>query len=99
MDGSPAVDPQVVARLLFRVRSLYTWWADKPWKEADKELEGYASLLRDKSGERKEGAEGLVGTPIGSDGLQAELAREMIPYSAEELIAVARREFAWCESG
>src|SRR6185436_6050629 len=30
---------------------VYTWWADKPWKEADKELEGYASLLRDKSGE------------------------------------------------
>ena len=76
---------------------VFTWWADKPWKEADRELEGYASLLRDKSGERKDGAEGLVGTPIGSDGLQAELAREMIPYSAEELIAVARREFAWCE--
>ena len=76
---------------------IYTWWAEKPWREADKELEGYGALLRDKSGERKEGAEGLVGAPIGSDGLQAELAREMIPYSAEELIAVARREFAWCE--
>jgi uncharacterized protein (DUF885 family) len=76
---------------------VFTWWADKPWKDADKELESYASMLRDKSGERKEGAEGLVGAPIGSDGLQAELAREMIPYSAQELIEVARREFAWCE--
>jgi uncharacterized protein (DUF885 family) len=76
---------------------VFTWWCDKPWREADKELEGYASLLRDKSGERKDGAEGLVGAPIGSEGLQAELAREMIPYSAEELIAVAKREFAWCE--
>lgn len=76
---------------------LFTWWAEKPWKDADKELEGLAALLRDKSGEKKEGAEGLVGVPIGAEGLQAELAREMIPYTAEELIAVAKREFAWCE--
>jgi uncharacterized protein (DUF885 family) len=77
---------------------LFTWWVEKPWKDADKELEGYASLLRDKSGERKEGAEGLVGAPIGSDGLKAELALELIPYTPEELIAVAEREFAWCEA-
>jgi uncharacterized protein (DUF885 family) len=77
---------------------LFTWWVEKPWKDADKELVGYASLLRDKSGERKEGAEGLVGTPIGREGLLAELDREMIPYTPEELIAIAEREFAWCEA-
>jgi len=75
---------------------LFTWWVEKPWKDADKELEGFVSLLRDKSGEKKEGAEGLVGAPIGSDALKAELAREMIPYAPEELIAIAEREFAWC---
>ncbi|MBI3628944.1 MAG: hypothetical protein HY217_05075, partial [Candidatus Rokubacteria bacterium] len=77
---------------------LFTWWVEKPWKDADRELEGYASFLRDKSGERKEGAEGLVGAPIGSEGLKAELARELIPYGPEELIAIAEREFAWCEA-
>src|SRR6185436_9552370 len=74
---------------------LFTWWVDKPWKDADKELEGYASFLRDKSGERKEGAEGLVGVPIGAEALKAEIAREMIPYAPEELVAIAEREFAW----
>src|SRR6185295_7518292 len=76
---------------------IFTWWVEKPWAEADKELEGFVSLLTDKAGTKKEGAEGLVGLPIGAEGLQAELAREMVPYTAEELIAVARREFAWCE--
>jgi uncharacterized protein (DUF885 family) len=76
---------------------LFTWWVEKPWKEADQALEGYASLLRDKSGERKEGAEGLVGAPIGREELLSELALEMIPYTPEELLAIAEREFAWCE--
>jgi uncharacterized protein (DUF885 family) len=77
---------------------VFTWWVEKPWKDADKELESYASLLRDKSGERKDGAEGLVGAPIGAEGLKAELAREMVPYTPEELITIAEREFAWCEA-
>ena len=76
---------------------LFTWWVEKPWKEADQALESYASLLRDKSGEKKEGAEGLVGAPIGREGLLSDLALEMIPYTPEELISIAEREFAWCE--
>lgn len=39
----------------------------------------------------------IVGNPIGRDELMAELAYEMIPYTPEELIAAANREFAWCE--
>ena len=40
----------------------------------------------------------IVGNPIGRDELMAELAYEMIPYTPEELIAAANREFAWCET-
>lgn len=76
---------------------LFSWWVEKPWKEMDRELEEYSSHLREKSGEKKEGPEGLVGVPVGRDALLAELAREMIPYTPEELIAIAQREFAWCE--
>jgi uncharacterized protein (DUF885 family) len=40
----------------------------------------------------------IIGNPIGHDGLMSELAFEMIPYTPEELIAFANKEFAWCEN-
>jgi uncharacterized protein (DUF885 family) len=39
----------------------------------------------------------IIGNPVGRDGLMNELANEMIPYTPEELIAIANKEFAWCE--
>lgn len=39
----------------------------------------------------------IVGNPIGRDGLMSELAYEMIPYTPEQLIAIANKEYAWCE--
>lgn len=40
----------------------------------------------------------IVGEPIGREGLLAELEAEMIPYSPEELIRIAEKEYAWCEA-
>jgi uncharacterized protein (DUF885 family) len=40
----------------------------------------------------------IVGDPIGREALMVELASEMIPYTPEELIAIARKELAWCET-
>lgn len=40
----------------------------------------------------------IIGYPIGREQLLKELTYEMIPYTPEELIAVARKEFAWCEA-
>ena len=40
----------------------------------------------------------IVGNPIGRDGLLSELAYEMIPYTPEELVAIAEKEFVWCEN-
>ncbi len=37
----------------------------------------------------------IIGDPIGADGLKADLAHEMIPYNADELIAIAEREYAF----
>ncbi len=39
----------------------------------------------------------IVGTPIGREALLSELENEMIAYTPEELIALARKELAWCE--
>ena len=40
----------------------------------------------------------IVGDPIGREGLMIELANEMIPYTPEQLIAIANKEYAWCEN-
>lgn len=40
----------------------------------------------------------IVGDPIGRDALMSELRSEMIPYTPEELIAIAEKEMAWCEN-
>ncbi len=41
---------------------------------------------------------GISGRPIGRAALELELAAEMIPYSPEQLLTLAEREFAWCEA-
>jgi hypothetical protein len=37
----------------------------------------------------------IIGDPIGVEGLKADLVHEMIPYTPEELIAIAEREYAF----
>jgi len=39
--------------------------------------------------------EPIIGDPIGVEGLKADLAYEMIPYTPEELIAIAEKEYAF----
>ena len=77
---------------------LFTWWASQPFEEADGALGRYLSTLRVRVvGWPEGGEEPIVGDPIGADGMAADLAREMIPYTPTELIALANEEFAWCE--
>ena len=44
------------------------------------------------------GGADIIGDPIGREALMTELAREMIPYTPEELLTLAEREMAWCEN-
>lgn len=37
----------------------------------------------------------IIGDPIGREGLAADLAHEMIPYTPEELMAIAEKEYAF----
>jgi uncharacterized protein (DUF885 family) len=46
---------------------------------------------------RKTDDTGIPGAARGRDGLILDLGDEMIPYTPEQLIALANREFAWCE--
>jgi hypothetical protein len=47
---------------------------------------------------RSDSADDIIGSPIGLDGLMSALASEMIPYTPDELIAIANKELAWCEN-
>lgn len=66
---------------------LFTWWAAEPYKNADTELSKYAVALKQKEG---------GGIRVGRERLLSELQAEMIPYTPEQLVALANKEFAWC---
>ena len=77
---------------------MFTWWATKPYQNADKALASYIKALREKIVGYKDGEdEPIIGNPIGKAALVEDLASEFIPYSPEDLLAIADREFAWCE--
>lgn len=78
---------------------LFTWWAAVPYKSADGALDGYQKFLREKLvGVKPDDKTTVVGAPIGRAALLSELQAEMIPYTPEELIELANKEFAWCEN-
>jgi uncharacterized protein (DUF885 family) len=78
---------------------MFTWWVSEPYKSVDQSLEKYAAFLREKVLGLKLGdATEIVGDPIGREALMSELAYEMIPYTPEELVAIANKEYAWCEA-
>ena len=76
----------------------FSWWTRQPYAKAREALEQHAKYLREELAAQKgQPDDPLVGDPIGPDALAAGIGRELIPYSASELIAIAEREFAWCE--
>ena len=77
---------------------LFTWWSAAPYRELIRAIDGYRSMLRERVLDiAPEETEPIVGTPIGRGALVSDLASELIPYTPEELVSVAEREFAWCE--
>jgi len=75
-----------------------TWWLTEPADRLLKGLDGWRGFLSERVVGVKEGAdEPIVGDPIGRSGLLADLANEMIPYTPEELLGVAEKEFASLE--
>ncbi len=76
---------------------MFTWWVEEPYTRAAEELESYREFLREKIVEiDPEGDEPIVGDPIGQEAIDIDIAHEMLAYSAEELIEIAEREYAWC---
>ncbi|KAI0133723.1 hypothetical protein BJ170DRAFT_174600 [Xylariales sp. AK1849] len=78
---------------------LWDWWIREPYKSLDTALGSLPTLFRQNIAGIQPGDEDtIVGEPIGRDGLLTELEAELIPYSPEELIRLAKNEYKWCEA-
>jgi uncharacterized protein (DUF885 family) len=77
----------------------FTWWNSEPYKAVDAALANYQTFVSEKLvGIKADDKVTIIGDPIGREALLEELEYEMIPYTPEELIELANKEFAWCEA-
>ena len=76
---------------------VFTWWADQPFQAVDKALKRYSDFLKEKLvGIAPDDKTTIIGDPVGRDALLAALQDNVIPYTPEELIAIAQTEYDWC---
>lgn len=79
----------------------YTWWIPDVHKKLDSALTAYGKLWHEKGkaapGGKDDGS-GIVGHPIGKEEIIRQLQLEFIPYTPEELVDIANKEFAWCDA-
>lgn len=71
---------------------LFTWWVEKPYRELTTSLENYSVFLRDKIAGVKKGE--ISRDPIGREALLQELSFEIINYTPEELIEIAKKRWS-----
>ncbi len=75
----------------------FSWWNKKPYEAVDEALQKYTAFVNTRLvGIASEDRTTIIGDPIGREALIAELQFEMIPYTPEELVQIANREFDWC---
>ncbi|CAH0129703.1 hypothetical protein SRABI27_00015 [Pedobacter sp. Bi27] len=78
----------------------FTWWAPKPYEKLDLALTNYAKFFNDKGdpvAATKSNKPEIKGSPIGREELIRQLNAELIPYTPEELILLAEKEFKFCD--
>ncbi len=77
----------------------FTWWTEMPFSRLDGTFTRYSTFVGKHfdADALSQDASGIVGNPIGRDGIMRDLAAEMISYTPEQLIARAEREFAMLE--
>jgi len=76
---------------------MFSWWTRAPWDRYVSAQQRWRDAIRQRLVDARTGDASLVGDPIGEPALLEELRHERIPYSPAELVAIAEREFAWCE--
>jgi hypothetical protein len=75
----------------------FTWWIAQPYKDADQALSGYSDFLKKSLvGIAPDDKTTIIGDPVGREALMNDLADNMVPYTPEELLAIAQTEYDWC---
>lgn len=78
---------------------VFSWWNKKPYEAVEDALQKYSTFVAQKLvGIAPDDKTTIIGDPIGREALIEELAFEMIPYTPEELVQIADREFEWCQA-
>lgn len=78
---------------------MFSWWVPKTYQALDESLTAYAAGFKAKANSLpSQDKSGITGQPAGRDALVQQLNYEMIPYTPEELIEIANKEFAWCDA-
>jgi hypothetical protein len=78
----------------------FTWWMKKPMESLNEILRGYAAFLKNhfENTVVKNDGSGIIGKPVGKLAVEKELAFNLIPYTAEELLKEGEKQYAWCEA-
>ncbi|MEO9022890.1 MAG: DUF885 family protein [Ginsengibacter sp.] len=79
----------------------FSWWMKKTFPDTDSALNAYSkwiSLQPVVKADKAMDSSGIIGHPVGRAKIEQLLRSEMIPYTPEELIKIAYKEFAWCDS-
>ncbi|MFL5342001.1 MAG: DUF885 family protein [Gemmataceae bacterium] len=94
--AAAAVASVIELRLSLKEWAEFTKAPAEAAKAVDSALQEYTAQLRGRANPKDDS--GIEGRPIGREALLAELAGELIPYSPEELMDIAEKEYAWCEA-
>ncbi len=75
----------------------FSWWNKKPYEAVEDALQKYSTfVVTQLVGIPADDKTTIIGDPIGREALIRELEFEMIPYTPEELVEIANKEFEWC---
>lgn len=75
----------------------FTWWMPTTFADVNTQLDHYKEALTSKSDWKVyDDGSNIGGQPIGKKMLNQKLQDEMIAYTADELLAIADKEWAWC---
>ena len=79
----------------------FSWWMKKTYPDTDSALSAYSiwlSMQPVAKADKAMDSSGIIGHPVGKAKIEQLLKSEFIPYSPDELIKIAYKEFAWCDS-
>lgn len=78
---------------------VFTWWTKEPWSKLQVMFEPLVKDIRQRLvGISGDDDDAIVGQPSGRDSIVADLAREFIAYTPEEILKIGKTEYAWCEA-